>query len=1055
MACVLSTFVPHVPAAAQAAPGEIHGTVVDDTTGKPVAGVTVTAASVASRASTTSAKDGTYAIIGLAQDTYNVTFELKNRGAYVVRGVTVLGGEPVTVNGRLLLRTLATVRVRGGLGSAFTPAETSNTYTFSNQQITAIQGKDFNSNETSLLRSLPSITLDKTGTISVRGGYAFEAAYEYEGIDYTTPTPNLQNTLQNVSNFNLINGVGGVTLVPGGGEASHGNTGTGLIEFTAKRGTYPGTYGLDVEAGAFPYDHQAAVEFGYADPKGRFSNYFAYLGENRAYQYGLAGTTAASLGTRGTNAASLGSLVDPNLIYFSPADQASRDFVDNFFFRFGKQQTNQLQFFFQGQAIKQDLDYGGFANLAYPTAGGGVFVGATSNSGVPGVGSSAGLCPKTFPGGVVNASLYACQNLLPLYPTQFAAYSNVTSPDRLYSPFQAYKLEYQNTSFKDTLIGARVYRTFTTEHQELPSQGIFAPDYGGYRSAASAEVTRQIDRPKLKQTVEIGGMYEFVHPVGSILNVADYGSLTSGINAATSTIAPLYYYNEGLPSGPTGNVTEDFYTPAACAAFATTSGANCGYLSKYLAAIPRFPAILTQPIVNQQVYGFFAQDLLSIGARSRLHVTPGLRYEGYNFQIPSDPASPPSINGVAHQRVLEPHLGTSYLLTAHDAIRANFAHTLSIPLPSLLGNSVDRGQYAAFAKIPSFDNLTGAPATYCGLTKSSPCANYADQLYWLSRDYLFGAQPNTTALHGATFTNYDFSYEHDFPNALSLKISPFYRRGYDVVEQTDDPIGLNPRTGAPLYPLTPVFSNRGLERSTGVEFEVTRQVDPGISALLSATYINQIGNQPPGAFLTSTALDAGQLFHSPNLSPFQTTLALTYKNRSGLRINPVFSFNVGYPYGAGANVAAICNGTSAVVPNTNLTSGQTYAPTYVDPEDPGTCSAPNVAATRGNVEPASPGGYLSRMQFNTDLTIEYAPPATRSTFGLQITNLFDQLYATPVFNSCYGAIVATGVSYGNAPCSYATVFNSGPAPNAYPTGPYNVYPNEQPISARFYYELKL
>jgi hypothetical protein len=30
------------------------------------------------------------------------------------------------------------------------------------------------------------MTIDASGTVSIRGGFAFEAAYEFEGIDYTT-----------------------------------------------------------------------------------------------------------------------------------------------------------------------------------------------------------------------------------------------------------------------------------------------------------------------------------------------------------------------------------------------------------------------------------------------------------------------------------------------------------------------------------------------------------------------------------------------------------------------------------------------------------------------------------------------------------------------------------------------------------------------------------------------------------------------------------------------------------------------------------------------------
>ena len=118
---------------------------------------------------------------------------------------------------------------------------TIDTYTVTGTQIQMVQGKDFNTNENQLLRSIPSITIDKSGTVSIRGGFAFEAAYEFEGIDYTTPTANLQNTLQNIGNFGMLNGVGSVQLIPGGGDATHGNTGTGLVLFTAKHGTFRGS----------------------------------------------------------------------------------------------------------------------------------------------------------------------------------------------------------------------------------------------------------------------------------------------------------------------------------------------------------------------------------------------------------------------------------------------------------------------------------------------------------------------------------------------------------------------------------------------------------------------------------------------------------------------------------------------------------------------------------------------------------------------------------------------------------------------------------------------
>ena len=51
----------------------------------------------------------------------------------------------------------------------------------------------------------------------------------------------------------------------------------------------------------------------------------------------------------------------------------------------------------------------------------------------------------------------------------------------------------------------------------------------------------------------------------------------------------------------------------------------------------------------------------------------------------------------------------------------------------------DRSAFDEFNGIPSFDNTTGKPAMYCGLTLNQRCTDYADQLYWLTRDYRFGS----------------------------------------------------------------------------------------------------------------------------------------------------------------------------------------------------------------------------------------------------------------------------------------------------------------------------
>ena len=280
--CVAST----AGAALAETAGIVSGTVTDDKTHVAVAGVDVVAKSPSATYHTTTDARGQYRFLSVLPDTYSLTYTKTGYGSYSTV-VVVLNGSQQDVNVPLsrTLKVIAVTHARSG-GSAFQHGMTIDTYTVTGSQIDMVQGKAFNTNENQLLRSIPSVTIDKSGTVSIRGGFAFEAAYEFEGIDYTAPTANLQNALQNIDNFGLLNGVGSVQLIPGGGDATHGDTGTGLVLFTAKHGTYPDYFHVDVEAQMFPYLHQFGLEWGWADPSQRFSNYAGFIGERKAINTG-------------------------------------------------------------------------------------------------------------------------------------------------------------------------------------------------------------------------------------------------------------------------------------------------------------------------------------------------------------------------------------------------------------------------------------------------------------------------------------------------------------------------------------------------------------------------------------------------------------------------------------------------------------------------------------------------------------------------------------------------------------------------------------------------
>jgi hypothetical protein len=1029
--------------------GILVGTVTDDRTHAPIAGAQVVAKSPSGSYRALTDARGGFRFLSVLPDNYSLSVTKTGYLPYA-NIVVVLNGSQQSVSVVLskTLKIIASTHARSA-GSAYQRGMTIDTYTVTGSQIETVMGKSFNSNENDLLRSIPSVTIDKTGTVSIRGGFAFEAAYEFEGIDYTTPTPNLQNTLQNISNFNLLNGVGSVQLIPGAGDATHGDTGTGLVLFTAKNGTYPQYLHVDAEALLAPYLHQLGLEWGWADPSQRLSNYAGFIGIRRGFQYGIAGTAANTLGTLGTNAATLGSTIDPNLVYYAPQFLKSNDFVDNLIYRFGSNENQRLQFFIQNQAITQTLDYGGFQYLPYISGG-----------------TTSGKCapyPIIGPNGIpVNSAQqnYACDSLIPLFPGQPTTYAFVSQADEQQSPFLAYKGEYDVNVSPSTLLTTRYWRTFTGQSQNMPAQGIFAQPYGGTRTAGQIDGTTQVGS---KNLLKYGAIYEYVVPYGNRYDFTSYTAFTTPPYIITYSIThplqplPLPYTYSGLlpnnnPSAQSG-LEEDFFTPAFCAELRIHTG--CGYLSSWFPGGVRFPFEEDVQTVTQQQYGTYLQDTIEMSERWKAEA--GLRLDGYNFQIPTQAGAPASIPAAEHQRMYEPHLDASYLPDPRDTLRIGFGHTLSMPLPSLIGADVSRAPYAPFTGIPSYDNSTGKPAQYCGPLANALCGSYADQLYWLTRDYRFGSSTLEAPLVGATFTNIDLSWAHEFRDGSALKITPFYRRGYNVIEQTAQIIGFNYQTGSPVYGDVQ-YSNLGIQKATGIETLYTKQLPLGVSMQLGATYISQFGNEPPGAFLQPAALALGVQYRSPDLSPFQLNAAFNWRNSHGWRINPVIYANSGYPYGAGYYTAVYCNGIPVIVPNTSLGVIYSQTPGYIDPLDPGSCTKPNIAATRGISEGGLPGDFLTTPRVDANLTVEYSPPTrgiAKSVFGLQVVNVFNQVYNVPVYNGCYGSPVTSGLSSGNAPCTYSTAPYAPPDVAAHSSSPYLTYPNEPPISFRLYYQVTL
>ncbi|MBV9102029.1 MAG: carboxypeptidase regulatory-like domain-containing protein, partial [Candidatus Eremiobacteraeota bacterium] len=247
-----------------ASTGQIIGTVVGGDTKKPIAGADVVAASPSGTFHGVSDAKGVFAIAGVTLDTYTISVQAPGYGPYAVQGVTVTADEAVHLTVTLSrLRTIGVVRARS-VTSAYQPDQTVDRYTVNAQGIAQLLGKAFDTDQKKLLSELPGVTVDKSGTPLIRGGFNFQTSFQVEGIDYTTPNRSLANRNQNVGNSNLLNGVGSLEIIPGGGDATHGDTGTGLVALTAKRGTYPPGGTFDLESMAIGGGHQIGIEYGLA-----------------------------------------------------------------------------------------------------------------------------------------------------------------------------------------------------------------------------------------------------------------------------------------------------------------------------------------------------------------------------------------------------------------------------------------------------------------------------------------------------------------------------------------------------------------------------------------------------------------------------------------------------------------------------------------------------------------------------------------------------------------------------------------------------------------------
>ncbi len=1051
-----------IPALADTTTGNISGTVTG-TNGQPIANVAVVAVSPSGRYSSKTDAKGFFNLPGVSPDTYSVSFTVGGYGAATVNGVTVSPTQTTTVNQSLSaqLKSIGQVTTRASGVPAFQPQQPVDTYSVDANQIQTLLGKSHAISETDLLIALPGATLDSSGYPVLRGGRENDEGFQFEGIDYTDAfTHQFVNSL-------ALNGVQNFQLSPGAGDPSVGNVGTGQINATVKRGTFPAFGNAEFDARVPVFDHQISGEYGFANPTGNFSNYVSDQSDNQTTQCGRFGQNPNLVGCQ----------LQVNL-------ETDRDLIENAVFKFGHNESQSLQLFYQNEI---DEFYG---NVQFQNPSTLLFRNVQPDY-LDEYSAFLGLPISTV------------EQIMPLEYGQTSLTQTIGRPAYTYNqPNDVLKLQYSNTLNSSTFFTLKAYKVNATTVFDFPysAQTCEGPGYncdtyslqGGQRTGMALDTTVQVGT---KNLVGFGAKYEFVHPIDT------YQSASVGFES------PYF--------GGNANLYYDFISGASglCGPPADYGPGNC-YLASFLGtnAAPRLPDYNQAPTVNRHDTGYYISDQFQ--ATDRLKFTGGVRVDQSSFDYPSNvnfgsgggptgyssgiflpistgfytsgpfasgcPGSGAGPTGAAcpnpaldvysandeqyrTSSTVQPRLGFAYQFTLHDSLTGEYGRSVELPPIAFIDNRFPRADFAGFAGIPA-DTMS------CGPTANRTCNNYADELYW--------AYQNTdgvplTPIKPSTYNDYDVSYQHDFGKGLSMKLTPFYRRGYDVASLFSSQLQVN---GVPQFDANgnPIFgpsqsSNLGRTYTTGVEAYMTKTSAYGLSGSLSITYLNEFSNVVPLSgsedffpSIPAPSLFLGNLYRVGFLSPLNATLALQYKTHNGWRVNPIIGANDGYPIGAGLLTAYEFAGKNYNLPNTNITSslGSAAATSYVDPANPGTIFNPNVAATRGTPEKNSPGGVLSAPRVAlADFDLEYQKPGTHNTFGVLVSNLFSQIYTQPVLNSRFQP-AATGISGPRSGTTSTVVLWPGLGYYNYVSyrgnnQPYLITPSGAPTDFRLYYQISL
>jgi Carboxypeptidase regulatory-like domain/TonB dependent receptor-like, beta-barrel/TonB-dependent Receptor Plug Domain len=257
--------------------GALTGKVINAATQAPMPGAKVTVASPSGSATTVSDKNGSFAFLSLAPDTYALSVSYAGFDTATTSGITVQSDQTATFNVTLAksLQTIGRVQSRSN-ASLIQPGVSTDVYNIGVAQQRAaatLGGGGGLNNAYSAIASVPGVFVPQgqNGTyqsIFVRGSNYTQVGYEYDGVP-------IQRSFDQYPGGNLSSlGQQEVQVYVGSAPTGTGSTAlAGFINQVIRTGTYPGFANAQLGFGGPSKYANIRLEGGGASPDRNFNYY--------------------------------------------------------------------------------------------------------------------------------------------------------------------------------------------------------------------------------------------------------------------------------------------------------------------------------------------------------------------------------------------------------------------------------------------------------------------------------------------------------------------------------------------------------------------------------------------------------------------------------------------------------------------------------------------------------------------------------------------------------------------------------------------------------------